>query len=434
MLKKLLLLYIFVTASFSVVISENIIFLQDDATHYANYSTTRTDYKEFNIRLKKGKNSLRKYLAPIVHSYPDDYRLNKEDINYDMLTYFSDELSTLKIKKFKDGHISYINGIYTFSSWIRPVPQDKHYGFWHNKKFYEFYYIWVLPKKYEFVAYKSNKIGKWKKRGNTLVYKGRNVNDLTFNISYKIRYQPHKLSDILTIFGTKSVQEGEVAKGYKAQLNTSLDSDLVINLVCDGIAQDGIDMQCPKQITIPKGKQSVTFKVKTIDDNLSEKNEFFNIRVDSIKPNKEVSYLRVDNKISSVNTYIYDEIFRYAPDEHTVYMSIKSQPTIKEGNSGKYSITLSQKAIDDTIIYLEYGGSATDKDYIPVKKLTIPKGKQSVNFTIKIKNDTIVELKEHFRFFISDVEGSGFEDLRIVGENSIITQILDNKDNKNDKK
>ena len=54
MLKKLLLFHLFVTALFSVVISENIIFLQDDATHYASYSTTRTDYKEFNIRLKKG--------------------------------------------------------------------------------------------------------------------------------------------------------------------------------------------------------------------------------------------------------------------------------------------------------------------------------------------------------------------------------------------
>jgi len=427
MIKNIIAILFAYTSLFSAVISENIIFLQDDATSYINYSTTRTDYKEFNIRLKKGKDSLRKYLAPIIHSYPNDYRLNKQGVKYDLLTYFSNELSTLKVKKFKKGHLIKKGKIFKFKSWIKPKDsKKKHFGFAHNKNFYEFYYIWVLPKKYEFVKYSSNKLGKWKQKGNVLVYRGINVNDLTFEISYKISYKPYNLSDILSITGAKSVEEGKVAKGYKAQLNQKLKQDLTINLVCDGVAIDGVDMQCPKQITIPKGKMSIKFDINTIDDEFSETKETFSVRVDSIEPNEEINSLKITDKISSATTAIIDERFRYAPDNHTVYMQLSKNLTLKEGEVGSYSIDFSKNVVDDTIIKLDYYGSAIfDKDYSGVKELLIAKGEKSVSFNIEITKDSFNEAKEHFGFLIVDVQGSGFEDLRVKGNNTVITKILD---------
>ena len=70
--------------------------------------------------------------------------------------------------------------------------------------------------------------------------------------------------------------------------------------------------------------------------------------------------------------------------EDTCLVSITGPGTVAEGGTAAgYTVTLSQPAVTDVVIRLNYGGSASaGSDYAPVLSVTIPAGSRSASFDL----------------------------------------------------
>lgn len=167
------------------VVKETIIFLQEDGFNHLTYTTARTRGTSYDLYLDK-QEQLRDYL----YIYPNDYRYDKEsDSQANILHFEQGDYATISPGDFRSKIKVSEDGVYRFSSWDGIKRSDGYYGFWNQPDdFSQFVYVWVLPKNFEFISYKSNHPGDWVQRHNTLAYYGKNVNNLSFNIDYRLRF------------------------------------------------------------------------------------------------------------------------------------------------------------------------------------------------------------------------------------------------------
>lgn len=175
------------------VVSEKIIFLNEDGSHYVRYDTTRTGHPSYNIWFEKARQkSPEEHLKDYLYIYPNEYQWDtSSQAKYDLLRINSGSYATLvqgkldpenEIKRGKDG-------VYTFSNWDgKTRTPENHYGIWNKPdNFSQLVYAWVFPQNFNIISYQSNRPGKWVKRNNTITYYGKNVNDLVFTIKYQPR-------------------------------------------------------------------------------------------------------------------------------------------------------------------------------------------------------------------------------------------------------
>ena len=175
------------------VISEKIIFLNDDGKAYVRYDTTRTSSPSYEIWFKK-ENSLNpeQYLKDYLYIYPDDYKWDiSSQTDYDLMKIDSGSYATLiqgELQNKTEINIGK-DGVYTYSNWDGKTRMaDNHYGIWNKPdEFTQLVYAWVFPQNFNIISYESNRKGKWVKRNNTVTYYGENVNDLVFTIKYQPR-------------------------------------------------------------------------------------------------------------------------------------------------------------------------------------------------------------------------------------------------------
>ena len=175
------------------VISEKIIFLNEDGKNYVRYDTLRTGHPSYDIWFEKGKGKKpAQHLKDYLYVYPDKYRWDsKSQKEYDLLKIASGTYATLVQNKLIDNVDLKIdkNGLYTYKNWDgKSKTPENNYGIWNKPgNFTQLVYAWVFPQNFNVISYESNRPGKWVKRNNTITYYGNNVNDIVFTIKYQPR-------------------------------------------------------------------------------------------------------------------------------------------------------------------------------------------------------------------------------------------------------
>lgn len=192
-LKKLLIAFcLLASASFaeaSGVISEQIYFLEEDGRHALIYTTSRTDYSNYNMwfRNREGYET-EDYVKDFLYIYPNEYTWDTVSKNgYTLLKLPGRSFASLERIDLEAGLQVTEDGVYNFNNWRDKVKTpDGHYGLWNSPdNFEKIAYSWVFPVNLEPVEYKANREGEWVRRHNTITYYGSNVNDLEFQITYR---------------------------------------------------------------------------------------------------------------------------------------------------------------------------------------------------------------------------------------------------------
>ena len=210
------------------VVSEKIIFLNEDGKHYVRYDTTRTEHHSYDIWFKKEKKQpLEQHLKDFLYLYPNEHQWDSTTHqNYDLMKIASGSYATLvQGELIKNTEINIgDDGVYTYSNWDgKTRTPDNHYGIWNKPDiFSHLVYAWVFPRNFNIISYKANRKGKWVKRNNTITYYGNKVNDLVFTIKYQPRSNPMYRELVKALNQQKQVQLEQNTKGVKITLATTL--------------------------------------------------------------------------------------------------------------------------------------------------------------------------------------------------------------------
>lgn len=166
------------------VVSENIIYLQEDGRGHLDYSTVRTGWRSYELYLDKDE-PLEEYL----YVYPTDYEVDEEsDEQAKKLLFPQGSYATIRRGRFDKEVTLGEDQTFTFNSWDGSKRPDGHFGAWVNgNDFTEFVYAWVFPETIDILSYESNRQGEWVRRNNTLAFYAEEVNDLTFTLKYRLR-------------------------------------------------------------------------------------------------------------------------------------------------------------------------------------------------------------------------------------------------------
>ncbi|KIY37638.1 hypothetical protein TZ03_26805, partial [Pseudomonas sp. 10-1B] len=140
--------------------------------------------------------------------------------------------------------------------------------------------------------------------------------------------------------------------------------------------------------------------------------------------------LKLDDKAAS--TKVVDEPGVGTPGESNQgdvsTVGITGTTSLIEGETGRYTLTLSHEAKAEVTITLRYSGTATDgSDYYGVATVTIPAYSSGTTFDIRTLDDKLVEPTENFTVKIETATGGNFENLQVDSSKaSVTTSILDN--------
>ena len=187
------------TATCAGVAREDILILSPDGRHYTAYKTLRSDLAERQVFLADGERP-----DDLLFFQPGDFNA-KTDNGRAALRFDGGSYALMRRDRFDDAQLTAgDNNEFLFKSWTGQPLANGHYGKWNAPEaFAHFAYVWVVPDNIDLLEYSSNGDGRWRQDGNTLVWTGRNVNDLTFRIRYRVREQALQLDVApLTDLGT----------------------------------------------------------------------------------------------------------------------------------------------------------------------------------------------------------------------------------------
>ena len=156
------------------VIREVITFVQDDGTSALQHETVRSNVPSLSLALRRNES-----LDDFIQILPAQHRLDMSDRTSPRIVFPSGVYSTLR-KINLSRETTTRGGVTTFTTSQR---------YTNARPFREFSYTWVVPEEFEIVKYSSNQNGTWTTRGNAVTFDAREVNDLTFTISYRPRSQ-----------------------------------------------------------------------------------------------------------------------------------------------------------------------------------------------------------------------------------------------------
>ncbi|MDZ7857471.1 immunoglobulin-like domain-containing protein [Sphaerotilus sp.] len=221
---------------------------------------------------------------------------------------------------------------------------------------------------------------------------------------------------LVSLTGPDTVLEGETASGYTVTLSQAALSDVQITLTYSGTATAGADYTQVLSVTVPAGQTSVRFDLPTRDDALAEGNETLIVALDTITGGGFEAVL-ANPLATSVTTSLVDDVGPGGAKpgaEDTVQVSLTGPGQVLEGEIATgYTISLSQAAVTDVVVKLNYSGTATDgSDYTRVATVTIPAGQTSARFDIATLPDGAAEGAETYTVALGAISGGGFEEIR----------------------
>ncbi|WP_143935868.1 immunoglobulin-like domain-containing protein, partial [Pseudomonas putida] len=109
-------------------------------------------------------------------------------------------------------------------------------------------------------------------------------------------------------------------------------------------------------------------------------------------------------------------------------VGITGTTSLTEGETGQYTLTLSNASKSEVTITLSYSGTAQNgDDFTGVATVKIPANSTGTTFNIATLNDKLVEGTENFVVKIETATGGNFENLQVdSSKSSVTTTILDN--------
>ena len=167
---------------------ETVVFIANDGHQFTRYVTTRSQRPNYKVLFDKSE-TLANYLYISPNNYVfDDTKPRTNSLIFDQGSYAL--ISQGDLVNLADPDKSLVSvdseGIYHLRTWDGSKQANGHYGYWNTPDNYQSFAIaWVIPDNFFVLDYHSNRQGEWVKRGNTLAFFAQNVNDLTFEISYK---------------------------------------------------------------------------------------------------------------------------------------------------------------------------------------------------------------------------------------------------------
>ena len=206
------------------VVSEKIIFLNEDGKNYVRYDTVRTSHPSYDIWFKKDHTKapaehLKDYLYVYPHTYKWDVTSQKE---FDLFKVASGTYATMVQSKLIDNADLWVDksGIYTYSNWDgKTTTPENNYGIWNRpENFTQLVYAWVFPQNFNIISYKANRAGKWVKRNNTITYYGADVNNVAFVIEYQPRSNPLYRELVKALDELEQIQLEQDTKSIKITL------------------------------------------------------------------------------------------------------------------------------------------------------------------------------------------------------------------------
>ncbi|MBU6302375.1 MAG: flagellar motor protein MotB [Verrucomicrobia bacterium] len=167
--------------------AENIFFIKPDGITYLNYSTTRSDYPNYSLFLKKDETD-----GLFDYIYPNEYRFDsKSETERNVILFDQGSYATMRPGRLAD-RVTVDKGVFTFVNWEEsknPKLPGGYFGEWTSPNdFAQYVYVWVLPDNLEIVSFEANQPvekGTWQPRRNTLAWYGRDVNNIVFKIQYR---------------------------------------------------------------------------------------------------------------------------------------------------------------------------------------------------------------------------------------------------------
>ncbi|MDB6047966.1 MAG: von Willebrand factor [Pseudomonas sp.] len=116
----------------------------------------------------------------------------------------------------------------------------------------------------------------------------------------------------------------------------------------------------------------------------------------------------------------------FAPEVSTASLAATTGPTVHEGGTAGYDITLSAAAQTGTTVNLTYTGTASNgADYTGVASVFIAAGQTTAHFDIVTKSDQIAEGNESITIQIGSITTGQFESV-VPSAGSVTTTIIDN--------
>ncbi len=186
-----------------------------------------------------------------------------------------------------------------------------------------------------------------------------------------------------------TISDDTVDEGDAASITVSLDSassvDTVVSITLVPNTATAGDYGAPTMttVTIPAGSTSVSFTIPTIDDNIVEGAEDFT----------------VSGIVTSNNTQNTDPSGTVIiTDNDTAVFTIGSVSIIENGDTATVPVTISNPSSTDTVINITTTtGTAGAADFTELTTtVTIPAGETTLNVSVTINDDAIVEDDEIF--------------------------------------
>lgn len=166
------------------VASETVYFLQPDGQHYLLERALRTPasshrfYVDKNVRRKDLRHVEPKAFGWDAKSRDDVNILSFDQGGFTLI--FPGSLRKPHLEKQK-------NNEYLFRSWDGEKNADGRFGIWYSPDdFDDFTYTWIFPDNITLLSYRSNRDGEWVKRANAISFFATDVNNLTFELRYRV--------------------------------------------------------------------------------------------------------------------------------------------------------------------------------------------------------------------------------------------------------
>nr|WP_328825605.1 immunoglobulin-like domain-containing protein [Pseudomonas sp. S37] len=143
----------------------------------------------------------------------------------------------------------------------------------------------------------------------------------------------------------------------------------------------------------------------------------------AVSGDKQFENLVTDTK--PVSTTVTDEP---SGSGDVTKVGISGTTSLTEGDTGHYTLTLSNPSKSEVTITLSYSGTAKNgEDFTGVTTVKIPANSSGTTFDIATIDDKLVEGTENFTVKIETATGGSFENLQVDSSKaSVTTQILDN--------
>jgi flagellar motor protein MotB len=203
-------------AAVGAVAREDLLFLSDDGQAYTLFTTLRSGLPARELYVPQAQPDE----APYLFFYPPEPRARSLETGR-ILQFNGGDYALLGSRQFESHEITRQNdGSYRFRSWDGLTLGNGHFGKWNAPDpFEQFTYAWVIPSTIDILEYSSNRSGQWTREDNALVWTGRNVNDITFDIRFRVR-PPRTIT--VTAEPVRGVRRDNAAAGERITLDTAL--------------------------------------------------------------------------------------------------------------------------------------------------------------------------------------------------------------------